>query len=40
MTHDDTSSREQGSRRIAVGLALFAAAVFLSFIIRQWMASS
>ncbi len=34
------SSREQGSRRIAIGLALFATAVFLSFIIRQWIASS
>ncbi|KFB68364.1 cytochrome oxidase small assembly protein [Candidatus Accumulibacter vicinus] len=36
----DPSSREQGSRRIAIGLALFATAVFLSFIIRQWIASS
>ena len=34
------TSREQANRRIAIGLALFAAAVFLSFIIRQWMASA
>jgi len=34
----DKLSREQGNRRIAVGLALFAAAVFLSVMIRQWMA--
>jgi hypothetical protein len=33
------TSREQGNRRIAIGLALFAAAVFLSVIVRQWMAS-
>jgi len=34
------ASREQGNRRIAIGLALFAAAVFLSFMIRQWMANA
>lgn len=33
-------SREQVNRRIAIGLALFAAAVFLSFIIRQWIANA
>ena len=33
-------SRAQTNRRIAVGLALFAAAVFLSFIVRQWMAAT
>ncbi len=33
-------SREQGSRRIAIGLALFAAAVFLSFVIRQWLSNT
>ncbi|MDK9701549.1 MAG: cytochrome oxidase small assembly protein [Sulfuritalea sp.] len=33
------TSREQGNRRIAIGLALFAAAVFLSVIIRQWLAN-
>ncbi|MCM2289128.1 MAG: cytochrome oxidase small assembly protein [Sulfuritalea sp.] len=33
-------SRAQTNRRIAIGLALFAAAVFLSFIIRQWMAGT
>ncbi len=38
MTRDP--AREQGNRRIAIGLALFAAAVFLSFIIRQWMANT
>ena len=32
--------REQANRRIAIGLALFAAAVFLSVIIRQWMADT
>jgi hypothetical protein len=31
-------SRDQSNRRIAIGLALFAVAVFLSVIIRQWMA--
>jgi hypothetical protein len=31
-------SREPGNRRIAIGLALFAVAVFVSVIIRQWMA--
>jgi len=39
MTRDE-GAREQGSRRIAIGLALFAAAVFVSFIVRQWMANS
>lgn len=34
------ASREQANRRIAIGLALFVAAVFLSFIIRQWMAGA
>jgi hypothetical protein len=33
-------SRAQSNRRIAIGLALFAVAVFLSFIIRQWMAGT
>ena len=36
----EDTSREQANRRIAIGLALFAAAVFLSFIIRQWMAGT
>ncbi|WP_295506857.1 cytochrome oxidase small assembly protein [Accumulibacter sp.] len=35
MTRDP--SRDQGNRRIAIGLALFAAAVFLSYIVRQWL---
>lgn len=34
------ASREQVNRRIAIGLALFAATVFLSFIVRQWMAGT
>ena len=34
------ASREQSNRRIAIGLALFAAAVFLTYIIRQWMADA
>lgn len=34
------SSREQTNRRIAIGLGLFAAAVFVSFIIRQWMGNT
>jgi hypothetical protein len=34
------TSREKSNRRIAIGLALFAATVFLSFIIRQWMAGT
>ncbi len=38
MTSDP--AREQSNRRIALGLALFAVAVFLSFLIRQWMANS
>lgn len=38
MTRD--RSREQGNRRIAIGLALLAAAVFMSFIVRQWLGSS
>jgi len=33
-------AREQGNRRIAIGLALFAAVAFFSFIIRQWMANT
>ena len=36
----DDASREQANRRIAIGLALFAAAVFVSVIIRQWMAGA
>ena len=36
----EDTSREQVNRRIAIGLALFAVAVFLSFIIRQWMAGT
>lgn len=35
MTRDP--SRDQGNRRIAIGLALFAVAVFLSYIVRQWL---
>ncbi|WP_300341194.1 cytochrome oxidase small assembly protein [Accumulibacter sp.] len=38
MTRDQ--SREQGNRRIAIALALFAAAVFLSFVIRQWLSNT
>ncbi len=38
MTRDP--SREQGNRRIAIGLALFAAAAFLSFVIRQWLSNT
>ena len=34
------ASRGRDNRRIAIGLALFAAAVFLSVIIRQWMAGT
>jgi hypothetical protein len=34
------TSREQGNRRIAIGLALFAVAVFLSVMIRQWMSNT
>lgn len=37
MTRDPL--REQTSRRIAIALGLFAIAVFLSFIIRQWINS-
>ena len=33
-------SREQGNRRIAIGLALFAAAVFLSVVLRQWTSNA
>lgn len=33
-------SRDKGNRWIAIGLGLFAVAVFLSFIIRQWMAGT
>lgn len=36
----DDASREQANRRIAIGLALFAAAVFVSVIVRQWMAGA
>lgn len=36
----DDASRGQANRRIAIGLALFAAAVFLSVIIRQGMTGS
>lgn len=38
MTVDDPRART--NRRIAIGFALFAATVFLSFIIRQWLASA
>lgn len=38
MTRDP--SREQGNRRIAISLALFAAVVFLSFVIRQWLSNT
>ena len=34
------ASREQANRRIAIGLALFAAVVFLSFVIRQWLSNT
>lgn len=37
---NEDASRAQANRRIAIGLALFAAAVFLSVIIRQWMADA
>lgn len=37
MTHD--TSRDQGNRRIAIGLAVFAVLVFLSIILRQWLAN-
>jgi len=33
----EDASRAQGNRRIAFGLALLAAAVFFSYILRQWM---
>jgi hypothetical protein len=33
-------SREQGNRRIAIGLGLFAAAIFLSYMIRQWLGNA
>jgi hypothetical protein len=36
----DDASRAQGNRRIAISLALFAAAVFLSVIFRQWTAGT
>jgi hypothetical protein len=36
----DDASRAQGNRRIAIGLALFAVAVFLSVIFRQWTAGT
>lgn len=29
-------SRQQSNRRIGIGLAVFAAAVFLSYVLRQW----
>ena len=35
-----TPQQRQGNRRIALILALFAFAVFATFIIRQWLASS
>ena len=35
-----TSQQRQGNRRIALGLALFALAVFVTIIVRQWLASS
>ncbi len=31
------TSREHANRRIGIGLAVFAAAVFLSYVLRQWM---
>jgi len=34
------TSRERSNRRMGIGLALFAVAVFLSFIIRQWTANT
>ena len=34
------TSREQGNRRIAIGLALFAAGVFLTYVLRQWMSNA
>lgn len=36
----EASPREQTNRRIGIGLALFAVAVFLSVIIRQWMSGT
>jgi hypothetical protein len=30
----------QGNRRIALGLALFAIGVFVTMIVRQWLAAS
>lgn len=38
MTSDP--SRNQSNRRIAIGLALFAASVFMSYIIRQWLGNT
>jgi type IV secretory pathway TrbD component len=38
MTRDPL--RNQSNRRIAIALGLFAAAVFLSFIIRQWLGNT
>ncbi len=41
MTRQESDEeRQRGSRRLAIGLALFAAAIFVSFIVRQWMANS
>ncbi|MCK9380206.1 MAG: cytochrome oxidase small assembly protein [Sulfuritalea sp.] len=37
---NEAPSHAPGNRRIALGLALFAAAVFVSFIVRQWMANA
>lgn len=37
---NEDASRSQAKRRTAIALALFAAAVFLSVIIRQWMAGA
>jgi len=36
----EEASRAQANRRIAIGLALFAVAVFLSVIVRQGMAGT
>ena len=35
-----TEQHRRGNRKIALTLALFAAAVFLSYIARQWQAGS
>jgi hypothetical protein len=35
-----TPQQIQGNRRIALGLALFALGVFVTIIVRQWLASA